>query len=68
MAENNGGPLLGTAVTFLALTYISVALRTYVRAILTKNFQMDDWLMLVAQVCGDSLICVTQRQCALARC
>jgi len=47
--ENNGGALVGTAVSFLVLTYISVALRTYVRAILTKSFQADDWLMLVAQ-------------------
>jgi urea transporter len=49
--ENNGAPLVGTAVCFLVLTYISVALRTYVRAVLTKSFLLDDWLMLVAQVC-----------------
>ncbi|KAJ9134651.1 Integral membrane family protein [Pleurostoma richardsiae] len=46
--EDNGAALVGTAVSFLVLTYISVALRTYVRGFLTKGFQADDWLMLLA--------------------
>ena len=50
LTEYNGGALVGTAATFLALTYFSVLLRTYVRAVLTNGFQVDDWLMLVAQV------------------
>jgi hypothetical protein len=50
LAEGNGNALTGTAICFLAFTYVSVALRTYVRAGLTRNFQIDDWLMLVAQV------------------
>lgn len=41
---------MGTAVSFLALTYVSVGLRTYVRTFLTKGFLLDDWLMLVSQV------------------
>lgn len=50
-SQYNGGDLLITIVIFQILTWISVALRTYVRTSLTKNFQTDDWLMLVAQVC-----------------
>jgi hypothetical protein len=50
VGENDGYPLLGTAVSFLTMTWISVLLRTYVRAVLTKNFEWDDWLLLVAQV------------------
>lgn len=50
LAEYNGSALVGTAIGLLAATYISVALRTYVRAVLTRNFQADDWLMLVGQV------------------
>lgn len=52
LAQYNGGPLVGTAVSFLALTFVSVGLRTYVRAYLTKGFLLDDWLMLAAQVWG----------------
>lgn len=48
--QYNGADLFVTVVLFQILTWISVALRTYVRAILTKSFQSDDWLMLVAQV------------------
>ncbi|KAJ4388578.1 hypothetical protein N0V93_006036 [Gnomoniopsis smithogilvyi] len=47
--QYNGGDLLITLIVFQVLTWISVALRTYVRTMLTKNFQTDDWLMLVAQ-------------------
>ena len=58
--ESNSGALIGTAAVLLILTWISVLLRTYVRAILTKAFQNDDWFMLAAQVRvniygGDSL-------------
>lgn len=49
LEENNGGALTLTAATFLSLTYVSVALRVYVRGWLTKSFLADDWLMLVAQ-------------------
>lgn len=50
LAEYNGGALVGTTVSFLVITYISVFLRCYVRTFLTNGFQVDDWLMLVAQV------------------
>jgi hypothetical protein len=58
--EDNGAALVGTAVSFLVLTYISVALRTYVRGFLTKGFQADDWLMLLALVrahCSSAVCC-----------
>ena len=48
--EDNSSALVGTAASFLALTIVAVALRTYVRAGLTRNFKSDDWLMLVAEV------------------
>ncbi|KAL1858252.1 hypothetical protein Daus18300_009998 [Diaporthe australafricana] len=48
--DYNGGALVGTAVSFLVLTFFSVGLRTYVRGVLTKSFMADDWLMLAAQV------------------
>ncbi|KAL2280435.1 hypothetical protein FJTKL_12655 [Diaporthe vaccinii] len=50
LAEYNGGALVGTAVSFLILTFFSVGLRTYVRGVLTNSFMADDWLMLAAQV------------------
>ncbi|KAL8402989.1 hypothetical protein RB594_008301 [Gaeumannomyces avenae] len=49
LEENNGAALTITAATFLALTYVSVALRVYVRRWLTKSFLADDWLMLLSQ-------------------
>lgn len=48
--EYNGDSLLATAAVFLALSWISVILRTYTRAVLTKSFQLDDWFMLASQV------------------
>lgn len=50
LAEYNGDDLKATAILFLVLTGLSVGLRTYVRGFMTTSFQVDDWLMLVAQV------------------
>lgn len=41
---------MGTAIAFLVMSWISVALRTYTRAFIMKGFQLDDWFMLIAQV------------------
>lgn len=49
--DDNGGQLVVVSVIFLALTYISVLLRFFVRLVITKAFAADDWLMLAAQVC-----------------
>ncbi|KAI5862939.1 hypothetical protein GGS23DRAFT_570231 [Durotheca rogersii] len=48
--DSNGGALVATAVTMLAFSWLSVALRSFVRARLTNGFQWDDWFMLAAQV------------------
>jgi hypothetical protein len=50
LTEYNGDSLLATAAVFLALSWISVILRTYTRAVLMKSFQLDDWFMLASQV------------------
>lgn len=54
LAENNGGSLVGTAASLLALSWVTVGLRIYTRAVLMKSFMADDWLMLVAQVFIDA--------------
>ncbi|EKJ75718.1 hypothetical protein NXS19_012218 [Fusarium pseudograminearum] len=48
--EENGIALVATAITLLALSWISVGLRTYTRVWLMKGQQVDDWLMLIAQI------------------
>ncbi|GJC88176.1 hypothetical protein ColLi_11014 [Colletotrichum liriopes] len=50
LSESNGGALVATATTFLVLSWLSVVLRCYVRAFMTKGFQIDDWFMVAAQV------------------
>ncbi|KAL2114554.1 hypothetical protein VUR80DRAFT_4537 [Thermomyces stellatus] len=50
LSEYNGASLVATSVTFLALSWISVLLRIYVRAFMTKCFQLDDWFMVVGQI------------------
>ncbi|KAM5342621.1 hypothetical protein ACJ41O_013587 [Fusarium nematophilum] len=50
LTEENGGALVGTAIVFLALSWLSVGLRTYTRAFLMNSYQLDDWLMLIAQI------------------
>lgn len=50
--ENRGPQVAATASMFLALSWITVALRCYVRGYLTKSFGLDDWLALAALVCG----------------
>ncbi|KAH6985313.1 hypothetical protein EDB80DRAFT_756783 [Ilyonectria destructans] len=50
LTEDNGIALVGTAVGFLVISWISVALRTYTRACLMTGCQADDWLMLIGQL------------------
>lgn len=52
--EENGSALVATAIALLTLSWFSVGLRTYTRAVLMKSLQLDDWLMLVAQVNSSS--------------
>lgn len=49
MSETNGTSLVSTAAVFLILSWISVLLRTYTRAVLMKGLQLDDWIMLFAE-------------------
>ncbi|KAI0377982.1 hypothetical protein F5Y04DRAFT_263226 [Hypomontagnella monticulosa] len=48
--DSNGAALVVTAIAMLTLSWLSVALRSYVRARLTNGFQWDDWLMLASQL------------------
>ena len=50
LSEYNGAPLVAASITFLALSWISVLLRGYVRVFMTKGFQLDDWFMIIGQV------------------
>ncbi|PHH63449.1 hypothetical protein CDD81_5828 [Ophiocordyceps australis] len=45
-----GGSLIATCISLLVLSWIAVSLRTYTRAVVIKSFQVDDWLMLAAQL------------------
>lgn len=49
LSEDNSVALVSTVIVFMALSWLSVALRTYTRAFLMKSYQLDDWLMLIAQ-------------------
>ncbi|KAJ4311015.1 hypothetical protein N0V84_010671 [Fusarium piperis] len=49
LSENNSAALVSTVIIFLALSWLSVGLRSYTRAFLMKSYQFDDWLMLIAQ-------------------
>ncbi|KAI1138579.1 hypothetical protein F5Y05DRAFT_44160 [Hypoxylon sp. FL0543] len=48
--DSNGGALVATAASMLIFSWLSVSLRSLVRARLTNGFQWDDWLMLAAQI------------------
>ncbi|KAL7625289.1 hypothetical protein AAE478_004505 [Parahypoxylon ruwenzoriense] len=48
--DSNGSALVVTAITMLLFSWLSVSLRSFVRAKLTNGFQWDDWMMLAAQI------------------
>lgn len=48
--EYNGGRLLGATIALLVLSWVTIALRTYTRAVIMRSFMADDWLMLTSQV------------------
>lgn len=50
--DSNGIGLLVAATVTLFISWLSVALRTYVRAGMTMSFQVDDWVMLAGLVCA----------------
>lgn len=49
--DYRGDKVAQVAILFLALTWISVSLRVYVRGFMTKSFGIDDWLAIVTLVC-----------------
>ncbi|KAJ3458559.1 hypothetical protein FSOLCH5_010476 [Fusarium solani] len=49
LSEDNSVALVSTVIVFMALSWLSVGLRSYTRAFLMKSYQLDDWLMLIAQ-------------------
>ena len=51
--DYNGAQLVVVSILFLVLSFVSVGLRFFVRILILKSFQWDDWLMLIAQVCSD---------------
>jgi hypothetical protein len=48
--DNRGPELVAIMATFLALKWISVVLRCFVRIQITKSFEADDWLMATSLV------------------
>ena len=50
MPENRGPQVAGVAGFFVALTTIVVCLRCYCRIAIVKNFGLDDYLSVLAQV------------------
>lgn len=46
--RDRGHEMLGTVGLFVALSTITVAMRTYCRIALVKNFGLDDWLAVVS--------------------
>ncbi|PHH69906.1 hypothetical protein CDD80_6376 [Ophiocordyceps camponoti-rufipedis] len=48
--QTRGPALIAVSIVFLILAYISVGLRTYCRAYMTRSFMLDDWFMLIALV------------------
>ncbi|KAK6069874.1 hypothetical protein SCUP234_10453 [Seiridium cupressi] len=47
--DDRSGHVFAVAVTFMVLTWIVVPLRVYVRAVMTKSFGLDDWLLVITQ-------------------
>jgi hypothetical protein len=48
--EDRSQQVLAVGISFIALAWISVAIRVYVRAIMQRFFGMDDWLMVLTLV------------------
>lgn len=45
-----GADIKAVAILFLALSWISVSLRCYVRLVIKKLFRVDDWLAVATLV------------------
>ncbi|CZR63753.1 uncharacterized protein PAC_13650 [Phialocephala subalpina] len=51
MATNRAPEVDAVAGLFLSLTWITTALRCYVKGFMAKSFGLEDWLAIVAQLC-----------------
>ncbi|KAF8853880.1 hypothetical protein BDZ45DRAFT_597883, partial [Acephala macrosclerotiorum] len=51
MATNRAPEVDAVAAVFLSLTWITTALRCYVKGFMAKSFGPEDWLAIVAQLC-----------------
>jgi hypothetical protein len=49
--ENRGPQVEAVAIAFLALSWVTISLRCYVRLFMKKLFRIDDWLAVVSLVC-----------------
>lgn len=52
MATNRAPEVDAIAAVFLSLTWVTTALRCYVKGFMAKSFGLEDWLAIVAQVCS----------------
>lgn len=50
MAEDRGPQVAAVAILFLALSWVAVSLRCYVRTVIMKSFGADDWLAVTSLV------------------
>lgn len=48
--RNRAPEVESVAAVFLTLTWITSALRCYVRGVMAKSFGIEDWLAMLAQV------------------
>jgi hypothetical protein len=53
--EGRGDEILAVAILFFCLTWLTVCLRVYVRAIMLKTWGWDDWTMSATLVCEPGL-------------
>lgn len=54
--DDRGPELVASTIALLALSVISVALRSYVKIVLLKAFRTEDWLALVTLVRHDNVV------------
>jgi hypothetical protein len=66
MAEDRGPQVAAVAILFLALSWVAVSLRCYVRTVMMKSFGADDWLAVVSLVSKILDLVRKFEKCALA--
>jgi hypothetical protein len=51
--QDRSQEVLGVGLSFAILSWLSVGIRVYVRAVMQKAFGLDDWLIVLTLVCCD---------------